>query len=133
MKKLFAAGLVALAVLVAVPAAARVQASSSVSEPDVVVGTESWNAGSGYRVTVGFVPCGHMMYATDEFGNTILVLDPLGQYTAKIKKGGAFTVNIWAHSPVKLSNAMLSLYGFGLTQEAVDVLNEDAATYSCSA
>lgn len=133
MKRLVAAIAVAVAALILPPSAAaaapRVE-STVVSEPNVIVGTYRFNE-AGHRVTVGFVPCGHTFPWIYENGYPITAYDPLAQYTAIVKKGGGFTAQVWAHSPGVLDSTLRSLYDFGLTQEAIDTLNEDAATYSC--
>lgn len=124
-------GVLVVAPLVLVVMAAN--PAGAVSEPNVIVGTYSWNAGGGYRVTVGFAPCGHSFPGWDENGNPVTVFDPRAQYYAKVKKGGASTVQIWAHDPTDLNGRLVALYGFGLSAEAWVTLDEDAATYACTA
>ena len=99
------------------PVASAVSVPGRAVLPDGVLGTDTWHERRGYKITVGFSPCGH-----DE--------DPLAQYYARIVRRHEAT-ELWAHSPRRINEVMLDLYGFGLTPEAVAVLQNDAATYPC--
>jgi len=128
MRKLIVATLIAATAIlgsVGVGTAAPPAASTTVSEPNVLVGTYQYRD-AGYRVVVGFAPCGHQWTE-----GTTTYYDPSAQYEATVKQGGGWTYEAWAHDPTDLNGA-LDVIGISLTQQAIDTLNEDAATYTCT-
>lgn len=93
---------------------------------------ESWNAGGGHRVTVGWLPCGATWTFPDENGELVNTHDPNAHYYAKVKKGGAALFQTWAHDATDLNLSLTSNYGFGLTAEALAALDEVAAANPCA-
>ncbi len=127
---------VALLVGAAVPAsAARAETATTVSQPNVIVGVYTYSAGGGWKVTVGYVPCGttweEFDYSTDP-PTLVTRSDTAAVYYAKIKKGGGMTAEVSAHSITRLDTTIASLVGSELTPAAVAALNADAATYTCT-
>ncbi len=102
------------------------------STPNQLEGKYSYNAGDGYRITVAYSACGHTYPWSDDEGNQYIAYDPLAKFYAKAKKGGGWTIETWAHDTTDL-NGTLGIFGLSLNAEAIATLNEDAATYSCTA
>jgi hypothetical protein len=123
---------VLFAILVGVFAFA-VPAGAAQSVAPGVVGTYTIHESGGTKLTVGFSPCGHDSFYVDADGNIVTYHDPALQYYAKVASGRSATMEVWAHSTAVLNGALVNLDGFGLTDAAVATLNQDAATYTCTA
>lgn len=124
-KKLIAALVIGASLVIAVPAFA-----GSTTVPDGVVGTYVQHEQGGYKITVGFSPCGHDFYTFDD--PPVLYHDPLAQFYAKVQKGQGSSVSVWAHDITDLNATVVDSFGFGLSADAVVALQQDAATYTCA-
>ncbi len=104
--------------------------AEDVTEPDIVQGELTENH-QGTKVTVGYSTCGTTFQSLDEYGNLVTLWDPLAKYLVTIHKGSSGTTTIWAHSIWRL-DLNLNSFGYSLTQEQLDKLAEDVATYICT-
>lgn len=116
------AALAALAVVTIPPASAAPHATAAVA--DGVVGTYTYSEPGGYKVTVGYSPCGH-------FNDVYQFQDPLATYYLRVTKQKT-TVEVWGHGPDDLDGALFSFYGFHLSADAIATLQQDAQTYTCT-
>ena len=95
--------------------------------PDGVVGTYTYRD-AGYRITIGYSPCGHNF---PDRG-----FDPSAQFFVTLKSTGhSARVEAWAHSVNDGDfQRALSLIAPGatLTPEALAVVDEDQSFYTCA-
>ncbi len=121
--------LAAFTILFAV--AAPASAAPKPKPPATTPSTYSYSAPGGYKVTVAFEPCGQDTWRVDASGNTIEYHDPIMQYSARVKKGGGMTFEVWAHSPRRINEVLNEAYGFGLSADAVTSLEQNAVSFAC--
>lgn len=86
------------------------------------VGEFSYNAGGGYRVTVGYLPCG----VQRDDGTTT----GIPTMFAQVRKGGGWTFTAYGVSADNVDNG-LAVIGLSLTADARATLEYDAANYTC--
>jgi hypothetical protein len=115
MRKLLVAAVLALFALPATPAFAV-----DVTEPNVIQDSLTENY-RGTKVTASFAVCG----ATFAAG-----WDPQAQYIASVRKGQGWTATVWAHDITDLNRTLVG-WGFGLTQDQIDMFVEARAVYTC--
>jgi hypothetical protein len=116
MRKLLVAAVLALFALPATTAFAV-----DVTEPNVIQGSLTENH-RGTKVTAAYAACG----ATFPAG-----WDPQAQYVATVRKGRGPTATVWAHDITDLDRT-LEGWGFGLTQDQIDMFVELRAEYTCT-
>jgi hypothetical protein len=86
-----------------------------VQVPDYVLGTYTYHEPGGYKITVGYVCPG---------------IDPLPEVYAQVNYRHT-TVGILRHSIVNLDASLFALFGFHLSDRAIAVIQNDAATIVC--
>src|SRR5262249_1354714 len=92
------------------PSDAAAQAAVRPSVPDEIVGTFSYHEPRGFKIPVGFSPCGH-------FDPVLGLPDPLAQYYGRVVRGHRPN-ETWVHSPRRLNEVMQQLFGLELRPQA---------------
>src|SRR6476469_8016191 len=110
-----------LGVLLALATGSVAGAAKRTSSTDIQ-GTYTYRDG-GSSITVGYVCPGLQ---------TIWGADLLPNYAATVKKSGTATITIYRHAPWKLDASLSEILGLHLSDQAYQVLDNDAATIPCS-
>jgi hypothetical protein len=108
------------------PASAEV-----VTEPNAIQ-VSLTESHKGTKLTASYAACGSTVPWSDEYGNLVTAYDPYAQYIATVKKGKRGGATIWAHDIGDLNATLVSYYGYGLTQDQVDMFRTAEATYTCT-
>jgi hypothetical protein len=97
--------------------------ASAVTAPDFVLGTFRYSQRGGYHIIVGFVCPGHDIPGVG--------IDPHPEFYAGVAHKRS-ALGIFRHDIGDLDDSVFGFFGFRLTDKAVGVLQNDAATVVCT-